>query len=97
MSGPKYMRYAMTAEERQRLLQEQLERARLEALKKERERMERLINAEENNVHSASNAINRQKSVSINNINTVIANIEKELNKLIKQSEELEKLYDFRS
>lgn len=94
MSGPKYMRYTMTAEERQRLLQEQLERARLEAIKKEKQRMERLIQAEEKNVHSASSAINRQKSVSIDNINTVISNIEKELNKLIKQSEELEKIDD---
>ena len=94
MSGPKYMRYTMTAEERQRLLQEQLERARLEAIKKEKQRMERLINAEENNVHSASSAINRQKEASINNINIVIANIEKELSKLIKQSEELEKIDD---
>lgn len=94
MSGPKYMRYTMTAEERQRLLQQQLERARLEAIRKEKQRMERLINAEEHNVHSASSAINRQKNVSIENIKTVIANIEKELDKLINQSLELEKIDD---
>jgi ribosomal protein L16/L10AE len=32
------MRYQMSAEERQRLLQQQLERARLEAIRKEKER-----------------------------------------------------------
>ena len=31
MSGPKYMRYSLSAEELQRLLQEQLERQRQEA------------------------------------------------------------------
>lgn len=95
MSGPKYMRYQMSAEERQRLLQQQLERARLEAIRKEKERIERLIKAEEDNVHSAHSAINRQKSVSINNINTVLENIEKELNKLIEKSLEVEKIDDF--
>ena len=95
MSGPKYMRYQMSAEERQRLLQQQLERARLEAIRKEKERMERLIKAEEDNVHSAHSAINRQKDVSINNINTVLENIEKELNKLIEKSLEVEKIDDF--
>ena len=49
MSGPKYMRYSLSAEELQRLLQEQLERQRQEAIRKEKQRMEKLINAEEKN------------------------------------------------
>lgn len=95
MSGPKYMRYSLSAEELQRLLQEQLERQRQEAIRKEKQRMEKLINAEEKNIHSASKAIQRQKTVSINNIKTVISNIEKELAKLIKSSTELEKIDDY--
>ena len=95
MSGPKYMRYSLSAEELQRLLQEQLERQRQEAIRKEKQRMEKLIDAEEKNLHSASKAIERQKNVSINNINTVISNIEKELAKLIKSSTELEKIDDY--
>ena len=95
MSGPKYMRYSLSAEELQRLLQEQLERQRQEAIRKEKQRMEKLINAEEKNIHSASKAIQRQKIVSINNIKTVISNIEKELAKLIKSSTELEKIDDY--
>ena len=95
MSGPKYMRYSLSAEELQRLLQEQLERQRQEAIRKEKQRMEKLIDAEEKNLHSASKAIERQKNVSINNINTVISNIEKELAKLIKLSTELEKIDDY--
>ena len=75
MSGPKYMRYQMSAAERQRLLQEQLERARQEAIRKEKERMERLIDAEEKNIHSATDAIARQKQVSLDNIKTIIINI----------------------
>ena len=92
MSGPKYMRYQMSAAERQRLLQEQLERARQEAIRKEKERMERLIDAEEKNIHSATDAIARQKQVSLDNIKTIIINIEKELNKLIKTADEIAEL-----
>lgn len=95
MSGPKYMRYSLSAEELQRLLQEQLERQRQEAIKKEKQRMERLINAEEKNIHSASKAIQRQKNVSIGNIKTVIANIEKELAKMVSYVQELEKIDDY--
>ena len=68
MSGPKYMRYRLSPAELQRILQEQLERARQEAIKKEKERMERLIDAEDKNIHSASDAIARQKQVSLDNI-----------------------------
>lgn len=95
MSGPKYMRYQLSPAELQRILQEQLERQRQEAIRKEKERMERLISAEDSNIPSALKAIDRQKKVSINNIKTVINNIEKELANLLSSADELLKIDDY--
>ena len=86
MSGPKYGRYYLTAAQRKRLLEERLKRQQEEALRRERNRIEKLIAAEENNVELAARQIAKQKTVTIKNIDTALTNVTNKLELLLKDA-----------
>lgn len=94
MSGPKYNFYKLSKAERKRLLEEALKRQKEMAFKKESQRVNKLIQAEENNISEASRQIARQKDLTINNIQVILKNIEQELTKIKANSDTIMVIQD---
>ena len=92
MSGPKYSRYYLSAAERKKLLKERLEKQKQEAIKKEKERIEKLIQAENQNISSALRLITKQKEVTLKNIQILLHNISNELNKMEIQTQKIKEI-----